>query len=345
MTTHLLIHRAVVHAGAAADAAQHLLEVAADQPRAPTVDQHHIHMLGTVLIAHAARPGQHGKIVRRRLASCRARQKTHGRRQIFQRGQHFLDAGHRHMDARHHRAHALVALVRNQHHRTRFRHHEVAAGHAHVGGHEVRTQHLARFAGHVGDLGQTRPVVRFREKVGDLVLILMDDRRDDVARRLVVVDLQNVFAQIGFDRLHAHLPEYFVQAHFLGDHRLGLDHLLHFMPARNIADEARGLLRRLGEQDRDAAPGCFTFERLEPDVEIVQRTIAALLQRGASGGKIDRGHGLGAGRHELGRQLGQVLLQTLVGELLARAGLEMHRLDLHGGLGRIGVRCASEIRE
>jgi len=38
-------------------------------------------------------------------------------------------------------------------------------------------------------------------------------------------------------------------------------------------------------------------------------------------------------------------LQTLVGELLARAGLEMHRLDLHGGLGRNRVKCASEMRE
>jgi hypothetical protein len=83
-----------------------------------------------------------------------------------------------------------------------------------------------------------------------------------------------------------------------------------------------------------AAPRRLALERLEPHVEILERPVAARLQRGARRREVDRGHRVGACRHEFRRQLLQVLLQTLVGEFLAGARLEMHRLDLHRGIGK-----------
>jgi hypothetical protein len=41
------------------------------------------------------------------------------------------------------------------------------------------------------------------EQVGDLLLGLVDHRGDDVRGRLVVVDLQDVLAEVGLDRLDA----------------------------------------------------------------------------------------------------------------------------------------------
>ena len=105
------------------------------------------------------------------------------------------------------------------------------------------------------------------------------------------------------------------------------------MLARDIGDELRCVLRRLGEQHGDAAPRRLALEGLEPDVEVLQRAVAALLERGARGREIDRQHRRRARRHEFRRQLGEVLLKALVGEFLARARLELHRLDLHDGLG------------
>ena len=41
----------------------------------------------------------------------------------------------------------------------------------------------------------------FAKRSGHLVLALVQGRTDDVRRRLVVVDLQDVFAQVGLDHL------------------------------------------------------------------------------------------------------------------------------------------------
>ena len=57
----LLVDRAVVHAGTAADAAQHLTELAADQAGTAAVDQHEIHVLRAIALAFCAWSGQQRK--------------------------------------------------------------------------------------------------------------------------------------------------------------------------------------------------------------------------------------------------------------------------------------------
>jgi hypothetical protein len=156
VTTDLLIHGAVVHAGAAADAAQHVLELAAEQPGAPGIHQHEIQVLGAVELAGPARPGQQGEIVRDRLTRRRARQQPHDRGRVLQRRQHLLDAGKHDVHARQHRAHALVALVGDQRDRPGLGDQEVRPGHAHVCRKKVASQDLARLARQLTDLGPTR---------------------------------------------------------------------------------------------------------------------------------------------------------------------------------------------
>ena len=86
-------------------------------------------------------------------------------------------------------AHAFVAFVGDDRNRAGFGDDEVAAGDAHVGRQKLRPQHLARLARHLRDVGQARLVMNPCEQVGNLFLVLVHYRRDDVRRWFVVVDL------------------------------------------------------------------------------------------------------------------------------------------------------------
>ena len=92
-----------------------------------------------------------------------------------------------------------VALVGDEHHRARLRDEEVAAGDAHVGGQVVIAQHAARLEAQLLDAVLARRAVLAAEQLGHLFLALVQRRADDVRRRLVVVDLQDVLAEIGLD--------------------------------------------------------------------------------------------------------------------------------------------------
>ena len=151
-------------------------------------------------------------------------------------------------------------------------------------------------------------------------LILVDDRRDDVARRLVVVDLQDVFAEIGFDGLHAHLAEHVVQAAFP---RSTIDFvLITFFTSCLRAmsrDEPRRVLRRSPRRApsrRAGSPRARRFPATRRDFRA--RDCDAPSARRASPRSRSRVIARRAGADELGRQLGQVLLQALVGEFADR---------------------------
>ena len=64
----VLVDGAMVHARAAADAAQRLAHVAAEDAGAPAVDDDEVHVLGAVELARALRAGQHVDVVGDRLA-------------------------------------------------------------------------------------------------------------------------------------------------------------------------------------------------------------------------------------------------------------------------------------
>ena len=88
-----LIDRAMVHACAAADAAQHVLELAAQHCRAAIVENHDMIGPRTVGIARPARPGRQRRVDRGVLAGRRARQHAQELRGILERRHDFLDRG------------------------------------------------------------------------------------------------------------------------------------------------------------------------------------------------------------------------------------------------------------
>ena len=92
MTADILVDRTVVHAGAAADAAQRFLELACEDSAAPGIDQDKVHMLRAVELAFAFDAGENVDIIGNRLAGRRSRQEPHQGRDIFQRRDDFLDA-------------------------------------------------------------------------------------------------------------------------------------------------------------------------------------------------------------------------------------------------------------
>ena len=171
------------------------------------------------------------------------------------------------------------------------------------------------------NVGQARRPCVSREEIGDLLLVLVHHRRDDVRRRLVVVDLQDVFAQIGLDdfaRPSRRARRF--SAHFLGHHRLALDHLLHAVlraiSATSRAASCRRSPRKARWRRAASLPSKVSSHTSRFSIARLRRSFSAARVASKSIAR-DR---LGAGGDELRRELGQVLLQALVGQFLpARA--------------------------
>jgi len=70
------VDRAVVHAGAATDAAQHFAEPTCQHLGTAVVHQHHVVLLRSVCITGTARPGAEGGVAGDLLAGGAARQQT-----------------------------------------------------------------------------------------------------------------------------------------------------------------------------------------------------------------------------------------------------------------------------
>ena len=87
------IDRAMVHAGAAADAAQHVLHLGAQHRGAAVVEDDDVIVLRPVEVARPLRAGVERRIGRRFLAGRRARQHAQQHGRVLERGDHLLDAG------------------------------------------------------------------------------------------------------------------------------------------------------------------------------------------------------------------------------------------------------------
>ena len=217
------VDRAMVHAGAAADAAQHVLHPGAEHRGAAVVEQHDVVLRRPVEIAIAFRPGVEGRVGRGFLAGRRARQHAQQHRGILERRDHLLDAGQHDVHLGQRVGEIGIAFVGDQHRRTRLGHQEVGTGQADVGIEEFLAQHMARLGHQVVALREAsseaeRPMM-LEEGVGHLVFGQMHRRRDDVAGRLVA-QLDDVLAEIGFDRRDADLLEMIVERDLLRHHRL-----------------------------------------------------------------------------------------------------------------------------
>ena len=188
--------------------------------------------------------------------------------------------------ARQGRGQRCVALVGYDDHRAGLRDEEVAAGDPHVGSQIMLAQHAPGLEAQLVDFGLTRRGVCLGEQVGDFLLALVQRRADDMRGRFVVVDLQDVFAQIGLDDLEAGRLDRAVERRFLAHHRFRLDDLGDAVSPRDVeyvrVDVGRGLRPEHGR----AARRRVTLENLQPDIEVVERTLADRPARFARGFEI-----------------------------------------------------------
>ncbi len=95
----------------------------------------------------------------------------------------------------------------------------------------------------------------------DVAPVLVEDRLYDVAR-VIVVDLDDVFAEVGLDGGDAVGLEVVVEVDLLGDHALRLHDLLRAGGLENLERRAAGILLRHGEVNthaiaREAGLGLF----------------------------------------------------------------------------------------
>ena len=95
-------------------------------------------------------------------------------------------------------------------------------------------------------------------------------------RRWILIQLQDVFPEIGFDHLDSRILQDMVDADLLGHHRLGLHHLLRVFASRDLQNVGGGLFFGFGEIDVAAVLRHFLGELIQVSVEVAQHVIADL---------------------------------------------------------------------
>ena len=226
-----------------------------------------------VEVALAARAGDDGEVVLDLLPGRRARQHAVEGGQVFERRDHLLDAGDRDVHLRQRGHHAAVALVGDDRDRAGLGHQEVAARDAEVGAEKMPAQHLARLARERLGVGQARAVVVLGEQVRDLLLVLVDRRRDDVRRRLLR-QLDDVLAQVGLDRRDAGSLERLVQPRLLRHHRFRLDRFLQPVAGADLEHMAADFGLVLRPQHGGAVARRLLLEAQQPGIEVGQPAVA-----------------------------------------------------------------------
>ena len=95
-------------------------------------------------------------------------------------------------------------------------------------------------------------------------------------RRRILIQLQDIFPEIGFDHLDSGILQHMVDADLFGHHRLGLHHLLRIFTLRNLQNVASGIFFGFGEIDVPAVFRHFLGELIQVSVEVAQNVIADL---------------------------------------------------------------------
>ena len=189
-----------------------------------------------------------------------------------------------------------VAFVGDDDRRSGFGDEEVRAGNADVGGEKLRPQHLARFGEQLLGLGETaigrQIAMRLAEFLLDVLRGKVDRRRDDVRRRFAA-QLDDVFAEVGFDRFDLRRLESVVEADLFGDHRLALGDALRAHRLAEADDDLARFLGVLGVVHFAAALAHLALVGLEIEVEMGERMVldraGAVPQRVELGKPGDRG--------------------------------------------------------
>ena len=115
MAADRVIDRAVVHAGTAPNAAQHVAKLARQHRGAAIVEQHHVVFPRPVGIAGATRAGRECGVDRHFLACRRARQHAQQLGEVFQRRHQLLDRGKHDVGLGQGLGEVAIALVGNDH--------------------------------------------------------------------------------------------------------------------------------------------------------------------------------------------------------------------------------------
>ncbi len=270
------VDRAVVHAGGAADAAQHLLELGPQHRRTAIVDQHDVVLIRSIQVVGPPGTGRERGVDGKILAGGGAGEDAQQRGAVLDRGHHLLDAGEHDMDARQGLRQVAVALVGDDDAAAGLGDQEIGAGDADIGGEEFLAQPGARFRQDVAAFMEHaigRQVgVRGAEARLPVLPVEVERRRNDMRRQLVA-ELDDVLAEIGLHRGDAVAFEMVVDREFLADHRLALGHRSRVGGA---ADRQHGIARLIGGRapvhlaagPLDVGGPCFQVE-----VEICQRVV------------------------------------------------------------------------
>ena len=169
------------------------------------------------------------------------------------------------------------------------------------------------------------PEIRFH-----LLLRQMDDRRHDMARRLVA-DLQDVLAEVGLHHLEPGLLQMGIERDLLGDHRLALGDDAGVGLPTDAGDDLARFSRCRRPMDVRAFRRGLRLVLFEIDVEVGERVIANVAAHLAQGLELGQSRASrGTLRDETGRKPGEGPLQLRVIQRLAHVGFEQRCGWLHG---------------
>ena len=200
-------------------------------------------------------------------------------RAVGQRRYHFLDRGQYDVQTRERLGEIAVAFVRNNDRTPRLGDQEIRAGEAGIRLQKPPSQHGARLGDEIGGR-VTRErlrlvlVVVLPEEFDDLRHRLVDGRSNDVARHLLG-ELDDVFAEIGFDHLYVMFLQEAVEADFLGHHGLALAQHPHAAGGQQLQHDLASVCRGFRPVHH---PALFLAARLEVLQMQVQLTEGARLR-------------------------------------------------------------------
>ena len=276
MAADRVVNRAVVEAGTAANTPQHVLKLGANHFTPLVVEQHHVILARPVRVVWAARTRRECRINGCFLPRGGTSQNALNRGSVFKSRNDLLQTCEHNMRLRYCLREIAVAFVSHDDRGACLRDQKVRARDADVGIEELLSQLLSRFVEQFARFFQRAIRVSFHmfldKSFRDFMFQDMNGRRDDVARRFFS-QLDDVFAEIRFDRFDAVLLEEIVQPDFFRDHRLALGHGLHVETAADIKDRLPGILGRRTPMHMPALLGDLPLESFKIIVEMRERVI------------------------------------------------------------------------
>ena len=204
---------------------------------------------------------------------------------------------------------------------------EIRAGDADVGGEEFGAQHPARLGEQLLPARQRsrfggQVAVRLAKILLDVVLRDMDCRRNDV-RGGLAAKLDDVFAEVGLDRLHPRRLDRVVEPDLLRDHRLALGDALRPERLAEVDDDPARLLGVLCVMNVAAALVHLALVGFEIEVEMGERMVLDGARAVAQG--LELRQPLGRGRAPAGEvaRMDERALQARVGQRVMDVLLEL----------------------